>query len=117
MGLGGIRVLVTCDVGLAVRIAAGLEELGVMVGRSPGDGSTSTRDKAIETFAAAAGELGGLDAVVHVPAAPLQARVLNDTDEDASDSGAEAAIREALVAFQAAHATFGGRGGAIAVPI
>lgn len=116
MRLDGTTVLVTGDAALGARIAAGLEEFGAHPGLA--SDTARTREEAVDAFATAASELGGLDAVVHVAElGPIEDILLSDTDEDAWAARAEEPIWTALLSFQAAHATFAGRPGSIVAAV
>jgi len=91
---------------LGRRLADSLDELGAEV-------ATSThrfddRDAAVAALAASA----RLDVLVHVVAddTALVAEELVDVEPDAWDTRAEAVLRDALFAFQAAHRRFTGAG-------
>jgi 3-oxoacyl-[acyl-carrier protein] reductase len=91
-----VTVVVTGARRVAARIVDGLAALG------------------LDAHAEERPPTGPLDALVHVAdAGPLADVPFAETNEDAWDRGAEAPIREALLAFQAAYRGFDGRGGSI----
>jgi 3-oxoacyl-[acyl-carrier protein] reductase len=101
-------VLVVGTGQLTEKLAAGLAELGATVNVLP---APANREDAAGAF----GAHGSPDAVIVVAGVDgtLEDRPLAQTDDDAWDREAEAPIRSAFYAVQAAYESFGGRGGAI----
>ena len=76
------------------------------------------RDRGHDVAVVAPGsEVADVDAVVHADLVPasVDSRPLVDVDAEEWDVVAEAPLRRAMAALQAAHATFQGRGGRIVV--
>jgi Dehydrogenases with different specificities (related to short-chain alcohol dehydrogenases) len=112
MRFDGTTALVIGTGPLTAKLAAGLAELGAEVNVVA---APASREEAATAFAGH----GTPDAVVVVAsvAGELEDLPLAETDDATWDRVAEAPIRSAFYAVQAAYESFGGRGGAIVAAV
>lgn len=116
---GRTAYVAVSGLGIGPALVAGLEAQGARVALI-GDaaaGQFASRTTVEAAFAAAAGRVGAPDLVVvaAAPAPALQPAALAGMTLDQFNNTADAGLRAALYAFQAAHVHMKGRGGAIAV--